>query len=85
MPEMDYTQLLNRARECGYLTQKELACAANISEGQFCQKILGNYAFKQTEISTICELLKIQAEDIGQYFFTPKVAKTQRKRLDTTL
>lgn len=72
MPEMDYTKLLNRARECGYSTQKELACAVNISEGQFCQKILGNYAFKQTEIRAICELLKINSEDIGLYFFTPK-------------
>lgn len=71
MVAMDYTELLAVAKSQGY-NQKGLASAVNISEGQFCQKIAGNFAFKQTEIQRICELLNIEAEDIGRYFFTRK-------------
>ena len=45
MPDMDYTLLRGRIRDCG-LTQKELAEKAGISEGQFCQKLAGNYVFR---------------------------------------
>ncbi len=71
MPDMDYTLLRGRIRDCG-LTQKELAEKAGISEGQFCQKLAGNYVFRQDEIDRICALLSIQPTDIGQYFFLPK-------------
>ena len=70
MPIMDYSKLSGRIKECGY-TQKSLAEAAGISEGQFCQKLSGKYAFKQTEIHNICDLLGIEATEIGAYFFSP--------------
>ena len=76
MPTMDYSKLLGRIKEKGY-TQKALARLVGISEGQFSQKISGNYAFKQAEIQKICDLLKIDADEIGVYFFTPRVEKTQ--------
>ena len=71
MPAMDYTLLRGRIRECG-MTQKELAEKAGISEGQFCQKLAGNFVFRQDEIDRICTLLNISAPDIGEYFFLPK-------------
>lgn len=71
MPAMDYTLLRGRIRDCG-MTQKELAEKADISEGQFCQKLAGNFAFRQDEIGRICTLLSIAPADIGSYFFLPK-------------
>ena len=60
MPTMDYTLLRGRIRDCG-MTQKELAEKAGISEGQLCQKLAGNFAFRQDEIDRICALLSIFA------------------------
>ena len=54
------------------MTQKELAEKAGISEGQLCQKLAGNFAFRQDEIDRICALLSISPADIGRYFFLPK-------------
>jgi transcriptional regulator with XRE-family HTH domain len=76
MPAMDYSRLLGRLRERG-LTQKELAAIVGISEGQMSQKIQGNYPFKQSEIGSVCDTLGIDHSDIGLYFFTPKVEKSQ--------
>lgn len=70
MPTMDYSKLSGRIKERGY-TQKSLAEAVGISESQFCQKLSGKYAFKQTEIRKICDILDIEAEEIGAYFFSP--------------
>lgn len=71
MPVMDYTLLRGRIRDCG-LTQKELAETVGISEGQLCQKLAGNFVFRQDEIDRICARLNIQPAEIGSYFFLPK-------------
>ena len=71
MPAMDYAMLRGRIRDCG-MTQKDLAEKAGISEGQFCQKLAGNFAFRQDEIDRICTLLNIPSAEIGHYFFLPK-------------
>lgn len=76
MPEMDYSKLIGRAAELGY-TQKALAERIGVSESHFCQKLNGNYSFKQKEIRDICDALLIASDEIGTYFFTPKVEKTQ--------
>ena len=81
MPKMDYRRLLIRAKEFG-MNQKQLAAAAGISEGQMCQKVLGRYPFKQSEIRRICEILNISPEEIGAYFFTPEVEKAQQSKED---
>lgn len=70
MPIMDYSRLRGRIAECGF-TQKSLAESVSISEGQFCQKMSGKYPFKQTEIERICDVLSIEASEIGAYFFSP--------------
>ncbi|MDO5549437.1 MAG: DUF739 family protein [Eubacteriales bacterium] len=77
MPTMDYSKLCGRIREVG-LNQKLVAKHVGISESHFCLKLAGKYVFKQTEIQKICELLRISADEIGTYFFTPKVEKTQQ-------
>lgn len=71
MPEMDYAKLRGRIAECG-LTQKALAQTAGISEGQLSQKLSGRYAFKQTEIVTLCTILSIDMGQIPEFFFSPK-------------
>lgn len=69
MPKLDYSKLKGRILEKG-LNQKELASKIGISEGQFCKKLSGEYAFKQSEIVRICEVLNIENNLIGDYFFT---------------
>lgn len=69
MPTMDYSKLSGRIKEFGY-TQKSFATAIGISEGQFCLKLASKYPFKQTEIRKICEVLRIDAAEIGAFFFT---------------
>ena len=76
MPEMDYSKLIGRAAELGY-SKKALAEKIGLSESHFCQKINGHYSFKQKEIREICEVLEIASDEIGLYFFTPKVEKSQ--------
>lgn len=71
MPPIDYNPLRNRIRDLG-LTQKECAKKIGISEGQLCQKMAGNYEFRQSEISKLCDLLGIEGSDIKVFFFTPK-------------
>ena len=71
MPTMDYSKLLGRIKECGH-TQKSVAKEAGISESHFCQKLSGNYPFKQSDIQKLCDLLKIPASEIGDYFFSVK-------------
>lgn len=76
MPEMDYRKLIGKISERG-MTQKELASAIHLSESHFSQKIQGRYPFKQSEINAICDCLAIGKDEIGDYFFTPKVEKTE--------
>lgn len=78
MPTMDYSKLLGKIRE-KELNQKEVARKIGISEGQMCQKIRGKYLFKQSEIRNICDLLEIEQSEIGEYFFTPRVEKSQHQ------
>lgn len=77
MPKMDYTLLRGRIRDCG-LTQKECACRIGISEGQLNRKLAGDFVFRQDEIDKLSDLLDIRAEEIGLYFFSPKVEKYQQ-------
>lgn len=76
MPEMDYSKLHGRMAEKG-ITQKRLAEITKMGRSQLNLKLKGKYAFKQSEIEKICRALDITAAEIGKYFFTPKVEKTQ--------
>lgn len=79
MPKMDYSRLLGKIREKGF-TQKSLSENIGVSESHLCQKLAGNYAFKQTEMKKICDLLEISGEEIGSYFFTPELEKAQETK-----
>ena len=76
MPEMDYRKVFGRMAELG-MTQRGLAEAIKMGRSQLNLKLNGKYAFKQSEIEKICNVLQIPVEEIGNYFFTPKVEKSQ--------
>lgn len=76
MPEMDYSKLLGRIKEKGH-TQKSVAKEIGISESQLCMKLGNVYPFKQRDIQKICDCLGIEPQEIGDYFFTLKLEKTQ--------
>ncbi len=69
MMNMNYNKLRARMVECS-LCQKEIAEFIGVSESHFCQKMAGKYAFKQSEIRKICEILHIETGQIGDYFFS---------------
>ncbi len=71
MPEMNYNFLRNRMADCG-ITQKECASRIGISEGTLNRKLAGDFVFRQDEITKISELLGIEGDEIGRYFFSPK-------------
>ena len=78
MPTMDYSLLRGRIRACG-LTQKECAYMIGVSEGQLNRKLAGEFAFRQDEMNRLCDILKISPGEIGKYFFSPAVEKSQQQ------
>lgn len=72
MLEMDYAQLRGKIKDYGY-TQKECAEQIGISESQLNRKLAGEYVFRQDEINKLCDILHISGEEIGRYFFSPKL------------
>ena len=74
--DFDYSKLLGRIKEYGY-TQETLAKEIGITESSMSLKLNNKAPFKQIEIRLICQVLEIADEDIGVYFFTPKVRKTR--------
>ena len=70
MPEMNYTLLRGRMRDCG-LTQQDCARQIGVSESHFSRKLAGEYVFRQDEINKLCKLLGIDGSEIGRYFFSP--------------
>lgn len=71
MKEYDYSKLLGRIKE-------KLGCNANlalklkISERTMSLKLNSKIDFKQTEITDICNILRISDKDIPSYFFKLK-------------
>lgn len=47
--------------------------AMSLSRAQLSERLNSKTNFKPDEIILACELLGIPAEEIGNYFFTPKV------------
>ena len=72
----DYSKLLGRTKECGF-TQGALAKHIGIAESSLCLKLNNKACFKHPEIVAICEALDIDPTEVGVYFFTPKVRKTE--------
>ena len=70
----DYSKLLGKIKERGY-TQETLAAAIGMTEATLSMKLNNKAFFKQREIKAICDVLGIPDEEVGVYFFAPKVQK----------
>ena len=68
----DYSKLLGRIKEKGF-TLKEFAKIIGINPSTLSIKLSGKAYFTQKEIEKICQALDICGNEIGLYFFTPKV------------
>ena len=73
-----YNKLLGRMTEKKVI-QKRAASALSISENSFTNKIKGRSNFTSEEIATLCDLLDIEKDEIGTYFFTVEVWKFKLK------
>ena len=74
----DYSKLLGRIKERGF-TQESLAKQIKMSNSTLCLKLNNKANFRQMEIATICDALDIEPGNIGRYFFTLKVRKTEEE------
>ena len=68
----NFDKLLGRIIE-KYGTRKAFAAAMEMSESSLCDRLNGKIPFKTEEIWKAAKLLDIRSEEIGEYFFTPKV------------
>ena len=64
----DYSKLLGRLKE-KHITQDVLAEKVGMKPTTLSLKLNNKAKFKQSEISSICKLLDIEASKIGDYFF----------------
>lgn len=64
----DYSKLLGKMKEKN-ITQDVLARLIGLQPPTLSQKLNNKAKFKQAEISKICDVLDIDATDIGLYFF----------------
>ena len=70
--QFDYSKLLGRIKEFGY-TQESLAKETGMTKVTMNLKLNNKAFFTQPEIEKIRNLLRITPDEIGAYFFTPKV------------
>lgn len=70
--QFDYSKLLGRIKEFGY-TQENLAKEIGMTKVTMSLKLNNKAFFTQPEIEKIRQLLRIAYNEIGAYFFTPKV------------
>ena len=59
-----------------YKTNGDFANALGIDQATLSKKLCGRAVFTHEEIASICELLEIQANEIGLYFFYTQSCKT---------
>lgn len=68
----DYSKLIGRIIE-KYKTRRDFAKALGLSMTSLSQKLNGKKGFSQKDILKWCELLDIDTEECGLYFFALKV------------
>ena len=66
--EYDYKNLIKRMKE-KRITQNHLATEIGIKPTTLSLKLSNKGTFKQNEMHNICEVLGIEADEIGIYFF----------------
>lgn len=80
VPELDYSKLRGRIVE-KYGAQSAFSSALGISEGTLSSRMTNKSYFTGEEIVKACVLLEIPLNDVSDYFFVPKVEKSQLKEL----
>ena len=70
--EFDFSKLIGRIIE-RFGSRKAFAEALEISDGTLSGKLNNKVKFSTPEIKQACALLDIAPEEIGRYFFEPKV------------
>ena len=70
--KFDYSKLTGRIIEL-FGSRQAFAKEFEVSKGMLSAKLNNKAKFSTYEITRACELLKIEPEEIGEYFFTPKV------------
>ena len=72
--EFDFSALRGRIIE-KYGTFAAFADAIKMSRASLSQRVMNDIAFKPDEVILICspEVLDIPPEEIGRFFYTPKV------------
>jgi hypothetical protein len=75
----DYSKLKGRIIE-KFGTQRDFAKAMGTSERTLSLKLNNMIFFRQDEIGKATDLLHLHAEDMNEYFFTPKVKEVKQKR-----
>lgn len=71
MTAIDYSKLRGRIREV-YGSEGNCAKAMGYSRATMSYKLTGKIALTQTDIIKFSDLLDIDVQDYGAYFFTPK-------------
>jgi transcriptional regulator with XRE-family HTH domain len=75
-----YNKLRGRIVEI-FGTQKKFADALGISDATVASRLSGRLKFSQDEIIAWCNALKIEANEIGVYFFDYELSNDELERL----
>ena len=75
----DYSKLSGRIREM-YGTQSNFVKALGMSERSLSLKIGGKRAWTQAEMDKAIACLKLNSQDIPDYFFKKKVQNIEQKK-----
>lgn len=73
---MSYSKLRGKIREI-FGTQEAFAAAMGANTATISGKLNGKSDWTRAEMERACSLLGISMYDMADYFFTPKIAKTQ--------
>lgn len=68
----DYSKLRGKIREV-FSTEERFAKQMNLSTVSLSFKLNGKREWTQQEINKACELLKLEREDIPEYFFKLRI------------
>ena len=78
---MSYAKLKGKIKEY-FDTQEAFAAAMDMNPATLSQKLNSKSEWSRAEVEKACRLLHITLIEIGEYFFTPKVEKTQHDEVE---
>ena len=74
--KFDYSKLIGKIKE-KYPNRNDFAKLIPLSNNSLSKKLNNKVSFNSQEIFTISRILNINNDDIGSYFYDPKVEKIQ--------